>query len=82
MIPSRMVSFEEHDGEKPTAKESEILAKSLKLGQKFPPLSNFLYPADYSDHLIAENYLDGLLEGYTLKFVVNRQTKRYFLLNL
>ena len=75
-MPSKMVSFEEHDDEKSTAEEFEILAKSLKSGQKLATLSNFLYPADYTDQLMAENYLDGLLEGYTLKFVVNSSIDR------
>ena len=31
-----------------------------------------LSPEDYQEHLIIENYLDRLLGGYTLKFVMNR----------
>ena len=47
----------------------EILLRSLKPGKKLPPLNDFFYPADYTEQLIAENYLDGLLEGYTLEVV-------------
>ena len=56
-------------GEKPNDEEFEILLRSLKPGKKLPPLTDFFYPANYTEQLIAGNYLDDLLEGYTLKFV-------------
>ena len=57
-------------GENPTDEELEILVSSLKPGKKLPPLTVFFfYPANYTEQLIAENYPDGLLEGYTLEFV-------------
>ena len=56
-------------GDKPSNEELKIFVKSLKPGKKLPPLTDFFYPADYTEQLIAENYLDGLLKGSTLKFV-------------
>ena len=62
-----------HDcGYKPTKEEIRILLKSLKCGQKLPLLNDLEYPNNYPDQLICENYLDRLLEGYTLKFATNR----------
>ena len=62
-----------HDcGYKPTKEEIQILLKSLKCGQKLPLLNDLEYPNNYPDQLICENYLDRLLEGYTLKFAMNR----------
>ena len=54
-------------GYEPTKEEIQILLKSLKPGQKLQLLNNLEYP-DHPDQLICENYLDKLLEGYTLKF--------------
>ena len=59
-------------GHEPTKEEIQILLKSLKPGQKLPLLNDLRYSDDYPDQLICENYLDRLLEGYTLKFVTNR----------
>ena len=68
----------------PTEEEFEFLVRSLKLGKKLPPLTDFFYPADYAEQLIAENYQYGLLEGFTrvrgIKF--NRKAKRRFILKL
>ena len=64
----KMVDINDY-GEGPTDEELEILVRSLKPGKKLPPLTDFFYPANYIEQLIAENYLDGLLEGYTLEFV-------------
>ena len=50
----------------PTKEEIQILLKSLKPGQKLPLLNNLEYPNHYPDQLVDENYLDRLLEGYTL----------------
>ena len=44
-------------GDKPTDEELRILVGLLKPGKKLPPLTNFFYPADYAEQLIAENYL-------------------------
>ena len=49
-------------------KELEILVRSLKRGKELPPSTDFFCPASYIKQLIAENYLDGLLEGCTLEF--------------
>ena len=46
--------------------------KSLKPGMKLPLFNKYGYPDKYVEQLIAENYLNGLLEGYTRKFVVPR----------
>ena len=59
-------------GYKPTKEEIQTLLKSLKPGQKLPLLNDLKYPDHYPDQLVDENYLDRLLEGYTLKFVMNR----------
>ena len=59
-------------GYEPTKEEIKILLKSLKPGQKLPLLNDLSYPDDYHEQLICENYLDRLLEGYTLKFITNR----------
>ena len=56
-------------GDKPSNEELKILVRSLKPGKKLPPLTDFFYPTDYIEQLIAENYLDGLLEGFTLELV-------------
>ena len=66
LILYKMVSLDSC-GE-PTDEELEILLSSLKPGKKLPPLNDFFHPADYIEQLIAENYLDGLLEGYTVEF--------------
>ena len=65
---SKMVSITDC-GEKQTDVEIEILLKSLKSGKKLPLSINYFYADNYPEQLIAENYLDGLLEGYTLEFV-------------
>ena len=59
-------------GYEPTKEEIQILLKSLKPGQKLPLINDLEYPNHYPDQLVDENYLDRLLEGYTLKFVMNR----------
>ena len=57
---------------KPTEEETKILLKSLKPGQKLQLLNNWMSPKDYIFQLINENYLDRLLEGYTLEFITDR----------
>ena len=69
MMLSKMVNINNY-GEGPTNEEIEILLKSLKLGMKLPLLIDYFYTEDYPEQLIAEHYLDGLLEGYMLEFVV------------
>ena len=69
MLRYKMVDID-YDDEKPTNEEIEILVKSLTPGQRLPTLTDFLCPANYTEQLIAENYLDGLLEGHKLKFMV------------
>ena len=45
-------------GENSTDEELEILVSSLKPGKKLPPLTVlFFYPANYTEQLMAENYL-------------------------
>ena len=56
----------------PTKEEVQILLKSLKPRQKLPLLNDLKCPERFPDQLAYENYLDGLLKGYTLKFVTNR----------
>ena len=56
----------------PTDKEIKIMLKSLKPGKEFPPRTDFHYTEDYPEQLVNGNYLDLLLEGYTLKFVKKR----------
>ena len=69
MMLSKMIDI--HDfGDKPTDEELGIFLRSLKPGKKLPPVTYFFYPANYPEQLIAENYLDGLLEGYTLEVLV------------
>ena len=55
-----------------TNEEIRILLNSLKPEQKLPPLDYLEHPDIYPEQLVDENYLDRLLEGYTLKFVTNR----------
>ena len=50
-----------------TKEEIKILLESLKPGQMLPLLNDWLYPEGYQEQLIYKNYLDRLLEGYTLK---------------
>ena len=59
-------------GYEPTEGEVQILLKSLKPGQKLPLRNDLKRPDLYLEQLAAENYLDRLLEGYTLKFAMNR----------
>ena len=63
MMLSKMVNIS-HYGEKPTNEEIEILLKSLKPGKKWPLLIDYPYTEHYPGQLIAENYLDGLLEPH------------------
>ena len=67
MMPSKMVNINDYN-EKPSDENIEMLLKSLKPGKKLPLLTDYFYPYDYPEQLIAEHYLDGLLEGYTLEF--------------
>ena len=73
MMLSKMIDVY-NCGYEPTKEEIQILLKSLKPGQKLPLLNNLKYPDRYPDQLVNENYLDRLLGGYTLKFVMNRFT--------
>ena len=57
---------------KPNEEEIKILLKSLKPGQKLTLLNNWMSPKDYIFQLVNENYLERLLEGYTLEFVTDR----------
>ena len=71
MMLSKMIDVYDC-GCEPTKEEIQILLKSLKPGQKLPLLNDLKYLDAYPDQLVVENYLDRLLEGYTLKFVTNR----------
>ena len=62
-------------GEGPTKEEIKILLKSLKPGMKLPLLNDYGCTDHYLEQLIAEHYLNGLLEGYTLKFMTTRLVK-------
>ena len=59
-------------GKESTNEEIRIFLKSLKPRMKLALLNKCGYPDKYVEQLIAENYLNGLLEGYTPKFVVPR----------
>ena len=59
-------------GKEPANEEIRMFLKSLKPGMKLPLFNKYGYPDKYVEQLIAENYLNGLLEGYTLKFIVPR----------
>ena len=59
-------------GYEPTKEEIQMLLKSLKPGQKLPLLNDLECLEHYPNQLVYENYFDRLLEGYTLKFVMNR----------
>ena len=59
----------------PTKEETKILLESLKPRQKLPLLNDWMSPEGYHEQLIYENYLDRLLEGYTLRFVTNGYIK-------
>ena len=50
-------------GEGPTKEEIQILLKSLKPGMKLPLLNDYGCTDLYLEQLIAEHYLNGLLEG-------------------
>ena len=56
----------------PTEEEFKVLLKSLQPGQKLPSLNEHICPKDYYIQLVYENYLDILLGGCTLKFLVDR----------
>ena len=56
----------------PTNEEIKVLFKSFKPCQKLPLLTNICDPSSYPKQLVAKNYLDRLLEGYTLKFLIDR----------
>ena len=71
MMLSKMIDVYDC-GYEPTKEEIQILLKSLKPGQKLLLLNDLKYPSVYPDQLVDENYLDRLLEGYTLKFLMNR----------
>ena len=68
---SKMIDIE-NAGKCPTNEEIQLLLKSLKPGMKLPLLNDYDCPENYLEQLIAEHYLNGLLEGYTLKFITNR----------
>ena len=67
-----MINMYNYEQYKPTEEESKILLKSLKLGQKLPLLNYWMSPKDYIFQLVNENYLNRLLESYTLEFVTDR----------
>ena len=71
---SKMISIHNCGGD-PINEEIQILLKSLKPGKKLPLLIYYCYPESYPEQLIVENYLNGLLEGYTLEFMTTRSLK-------
>ena len=62
-------------GEGATKEEVQILLKFLKPGMKLPLLNDYGCTCRYLGQLIAEHYLNGLLEGYMLKFMTTRLVK-------
>ena len=70
-MPYKMIGLYDCS-EEPTKKEIQIILKLWKPGQKLLLLNNWMSLQGYVYQLIDENYLDRLLEGYTLKFVMNR----------
>ena len=48
------------------------MLKSFKPAQKLPLLNDISNPSNYPEQLVAEDYLDRLLEAETLKFLTNR----------
>ena len=65
MMLSKMINI--HDASKdPTNEEIQILLKSLKPGMKLPLLNDYDCTDRYIEQLIAEHFLNGLLEGYAL----------------
>ena len=62
-------------GEGPTKEEIQILLKSLKPGMKLPLLNDYGCTDYYLEQLIAKHYLNGLVEGYMLKFMMTRLIK-------
>ena len=59
----------------PSKKEKEKLLKSLRPRQMLP--SSIAPEEDYIYQLVSDNYLDMLLKGYTLKFLMDRCTKEF-----
>ena len=72
IISYKMLNVYNCEQYKPTKEETKILLKSFKPGQKLPLLNKWMSPKDYIFQLVNENYLDRLLEGYTLEFVTDR----------
>ena len=68
MMLYKMIDIQDH-GKEPSEEEIEILIKSLKPGMKLPLLNNYGFPDHYLEKLIAEHYLNELLEGHTLEFI-------------
>ena len=62
-------------GKGSTNQEIQIFLKSLKPRMKLPLLNDYGCTDHYLEQLIAEHYLNGLLEGYTLKFMTTRLVK-------
>ena len=73
-MPSKMVNILDGD-EGITNQEMRILLKSLKPRMKLPLLNDYDCKDCYPEQLIAEHYLDELLEGYMLKFTTTRSKK-------
>ena len=71
MLLPKMIDIEDA-GKCPTNEEIQLFLKSLKPGMKLPLPNDYDCPDNYLEQLVAENYLNGLLEGYTLKFITNR----------
>ena len=74
MILYKMIDMQDC-GKGPTNEVIQILLKSLKTGMKLLLLNDYGCTDHYLEQLIAEHYLNGLLEGYTLKFMTPRSVK-------
>ena len=71
---SKMINI--HDCSKgPTNEEIQILLKSLKSEMKLPLLNDYVHTDRYFKQLIAKHYVNELLEGYTLEFMMTRSVK-------
>ena len=67
-----MINLYDCEGHEPTAEELKFLVESLVPWQELPKLSKNINLDNYYIQLAVENYLDTLLEGDTIRFLVNR----------
>ena len=70
-----MINLYDCEGHESTAKELKFLVESLVPWKELPKLNKNINLNDYYIQLAVKNYLDTLLEGDTLRFLVNRYIK-------